>query len=130
MYTYMCVCALARACVCVCVLFELRRDQLLIFPGGTSVIRHAIHDVISPLLNLTKENMATGHVLSAPILLFLFSFFFFFYFLSTLPFRPRAVFLVLISTIRPLISTVAAIHSSVLISRRIKLFIVREARKK
>lgn len=29
-----------------CVFFELKGDQLLIFPGGTSVIRHATHGVI------------------------------------------------------------------------------------
>lgn len=39
-----------------CVFFELKGDQLLIFPGGTSVIRHATHGVIYASRSYEREH--------------------------------------------------------------------------
>lgn len=41
-----------------CVFFELKGGQLLIFPGGTSVIRHATHGVIYASRSYEREH---GH---------------------------------------------------------------------
>lgn len=41
-----------------CVFFELKGGQLLIFPGGTSVIRHATHGVIYASRSYESEH---GH---------------------------------------------------------------------
>lgn len=41
-----------------CVFFELKGDQLLIFPGGTSVIRRATHGVIYASRSYEREH---GH---------------------------------------------------------------------